>query len=144
MPVNGSGSVHMAYLCVLALLLACCSCATADESNRLTEREKEQGFKLLFDGKSMDHWRNYRAEGIKPQWQVIDGAMVLTEKGGKDLVTKEKFAFFDLRLEWAIVEGGNSGIMFRVNEQTPRRLPWSAAAEPKCSGARSPGRPPRW
>jgi hypothetical protein len=117
----------MYCVCSCVLLLACC--ASAAQLNRLTVQEKQQRFKLLFDGKTMDQWRNYKSEGIKPQWRVIDGAMVLTEKGGKDLVTKEKFRFFDLRLEWAIAEGGNSGIMFRVDEQTTRRLPWMVSPE---------------
>ena len=91
-----------AYSCVL--ILACC--ASAAQMNRLTEQEKNQGFKLLFDGKSMDRWRNYKAEGIKPQWQVIDEAIVLTAKGGRDLVTKKKFRHFDLRLEYTIAEEG--------------------------------------
>jgi hypothetical protein len=95
--------------------------------NKLTRKEKEQGFKLLFDGKSMDHWRNYKSKTIRPKWQVIDGAMVLTEKGGKDIVTKEKFDYFDLRLQWTIAKGGNSGILFRVDESTTKRLPWMVA-----------------
>ncbi len=78
-------------VCSCVLLLACC--ASAAQLNQLTVQEKQQGFKLLFDGKSMDQWRNYKSEGIKPQWQIIDGAMVLTEKSGRDLVTKEKFRF---------------------------------------------------
>ena len=117
----------MYCVCSCVLLLACC--ASAAQLNRLTVQEKQQRFKLLFDGKTMDQWRNYKSEGIKPQWQIIDGAIVLTEKGGKDIVTKEKFRFFDLRLEWAIAEGGNSGIMFRVDEQTTRRLPWMVSPE---------------
>jgi len=101
----------------------------AGQSNRLSRQEKELGFELLFDGKSMAQWRNYKSETIRPQWQVIDDAMVLTEKGGRDIVTKEKFDYFDLRLEWTIAKGGNSGIMFRVDEQTTKRLPWMVAPE---------------
>ena len=129
MPVSQTEAMHQVHSYVLILLLVCTSGVSAVEKNQLTEQEKQQGFKLLFDGKTMDQWRNYKFEGIKPQWQIIDGAMVLTEKGGKDLITKEKFRFFDLRLEWAIAEGGNSGIMFRVDEQTTRRLPWMVSPE---------------
>ena len=117
------------YSRVLICLLSCILQVSDGQINQLDQEEKEQGFQLLFDGKSMDQWRNYRSEGIKSQWQVIDGAMVLTEKGGKDIVTKEKFGFFDLRLEWTIAKGGNSGIMFRVDEQTTQRLPWMVAPE---------------
>ena len=101
----------------------------AAEPNRLSTEETQQGFQLLFDGRSMNQWRNYKSETIMPEWQVIDGAMVLTEKGGKDIVTKEKYDYFDLRLDWAIAAGGNSGILFRVDEQTTRRLPWMVAPE---------------
>jgi hypothetical protein len=130
------------YVCVLIYMSAFAGLASAGQLNQLSEDEEKQGFKLLFDGKSMDKWwRNYqssaknkpettkKAETIKPQWQVIDGAMVLTEKGGKDIVTKESFRFFDLRLDWAIAERGNSGIMFRVDEQTTKRLPWMVSPE---------------
>jgi len=95
----------------------------------LSRQEKEQGFKLLFDGKSMDQWRNYKSETIRPQWQIIDGAMVMTTKGGRDLITREKFGYFDLRLEYTIAEKGNSGIMFRVVEETEERNPWRLAPE---------------
>jgi hypothetical protein len=83
----------------LTYLLVLPFCVLAGQSNQLSRQEKEQGFKLLFDGKSMEKWRNYKSETIKPQWQAIDGAMVLTEKGGRDIVTKEKFSYFDLRLQ---------------------------------------------
>ena len=117
------------YSFILIYILSCSGCASAGRINKLSPEEKKQGFKLLFDGKSMDQWRNYKAKTIRPQWQVVDGAMVLTEKGGKDIVTKEKFDYFDLRLQWTIAEGGNSGIMFRVDESTTKRLPWMVAPE---------------
>jgi hypothetical protein len=124
-----SKTIFTVCLCFLVCLLSCTVYASGGQINYLTQKEKDLDFKLLFDGKSMEQWRNYKSKGIRPQWQVIDGTMVLTEKGGKDLVTKEKFRFFDLRLEWAIAEGGNSGIMFRVDEQTTKRLPWMVSPE---------------
>ncbi len=129
MPVSKTKTVCTVHLCVLIFLLVCSCGVSAGETNQLTQQEKKQGFKLLFDGKSMEQWRNYKSKGIKPQWQVIDEVMVLTEKGGRDIVTKQKFRFFDLRLDWAITEGGNSGIMFRVDEKTTRRLPWMVSPE---------------
>ena len=116
MPVSQNKAMSTVYSCILIFLLCCSSCTRAVEINRLSQEEKEQGFKLLFDGKSMEQWRNYKSQTTRPQWQVIDGAMVLTEKGGRDIVTKEKFRYFDLRLQWTIAKGGNSGIMFRVDE----------------------------
>jgi len=115
----------------LACLLVLPCCLAAGPVNRLSDREKKQGFRLLFDGKSMDQWRNYRpkAPGIKPQWKIIDEAMVMTAKGGRDLITREKFRFFELRLEYTIAEKGNSGIMFRVVEQAGEQKAWRLAPE---------------
>ena len=129
MPVGKTKKTCILYSCILIFLLSCTIYGSTGQVNQLSQDEKERGFKLLFDGKTMDQWRNYRSDTIKPQWQVIDGAMVLTEKGGRDIVTKEKFAYFDLRLEWTIAEGGNSGIMFRVDEKTTKRLPWMVSPE---------------
>ena len=42
--------------------------------------------------------------------------MTLKGEGQGDIITRESFKDFDLRLEWKISEGGNSGIMYRVSE----------------------------
>lgn len=109
------------------LMLSCHVCA--GQFNQLSQQEKEEGFKLLFDGKSMDQWRNYRSETIQPQWQIADETMVLTEAGGRDLITKEQFGHFDLRLEYTLAEKGNSGVMFRVVEDPKEKNPWRLAPE---------------
>ena len=51
-------------------------------------------------------------------WKVEEGALVC-RKGG-DIITKEKFENFEMSIEWKISEGGNSGIMFRVQETDGR------------------------
>ena len=111
------------------------SFVSAEADNTLSSEEKQQGFKLLFDGKSMDQWRNYQSEGLTDQWKVVDGTIFLDKSSGKptklggDIVTKEKYGFFDFRIEWKIAKGGNSGIMFRVNEDTKKRLAWMDSPE---------------
>ncbi len=97
--------------------------------NTLSKIEKKQGFLLLFGGKTMEHWRNYRSGSINPEWQIINEELVMTQKGGGDLVTKKEFKYFDLRLEYDLAERGNSGILFRVDEDTDKRLPWMVAPE---------------
>ena len=84
--------------------------------NTLTDEEKEAGFVLLFDGKSLDGWRTYKQGKAKPEWQVVDGAITLTKRGGGDLITAGTYGDFDFRWEWKISEGGNSGVMWRVAE----------------------------
>ena len=89
----------------------------AAEPNTLTAEEQAAGFKLLFDGKSLDGFRNYKKETPAPKWQVKDGAVTLTEKGGGDLITKDQFANFEFRFEFKISADGNSGIMWHVTEE---------------------------
>src|SRR5215203_4644094 len=84
--------------------------------NTLSEREKAAGWRLLFDGKSVEQWRNYKKQDVSDKWKIQDGALVLTGKGGGDLVTKERFDSYELVLEYRISKGGNSGLMFHVQE----------------------------
>ncbi len=74
------------------------------------------GWKVLFDGTSTDQWRNYNKDTLSDKWQVKDGALVLTGKGGGDIITKEQYGSYELSLEYRIGKGGNSGLMFHVQE----------------------------
>ncbi len=83
--------------------------------NTLTEAEKAEGWKLLFDGKdASEHWRGYKKETLPDEWVVEDGALI--RKGGGNIITKDKFESFELSLDWKISENGNSGVMFKVLE----------------------------
>ncbi|MFP6900845.1 MAG: DUF1080 domain-containing protein [Opitutales bacterium] len=85
------------------------------ELNNLNHAEDKAGWKLLFDGKSMEHFRGYKKEKPDAAWKVEDDAIKLVGGGG-DLMTKEKYQFFELALEWNLPKGGNSGIIYRVAE----------------------------
>lgn len=84
--------------------------------NTLTPQEKEDGWTLLFDGKTLDGWTNYRSETVGEGWQVKDGVLSIADpsKGGGDLVTKEQFDWFELSIEFMMAPNSNSGIMFHV------------------------------
>jgi len=84
-------------------------------SNTLTSSEQAAGWRLLFDGSTTSGWRGFRQPGVPAGWQVVDGALTRVAAGG-DLITTDRFANFELDLEWQIAPGGNSGIMFRVSE----------------------------
>jgi hypothetical protein len=86
--------------------------------NELSAEEKKAGWKLLFDGKSFDGWHNYKKEGVRPGWQIKDGAMVCSDPGkGGDIVTNDKYDWFELSLEFNMAVGSNSGIMFHVTNE---------------------------
>lgn len=85
----------------------------AAEPNKLTPDEATAGWRLLFDGRSLDGWRGFKSERPGKDWRVEDGALVLRGKAG-DLVTQEAFGDFELTLEWKVAEGANSGVIYRV------------------------------
>ncbi|HTO74293.1 MAG TPA: DUF1080 domain-containing protein [Gemmatimonadales bacterium] len=83
--------------------------------NTLTAEEKQQGFHLLFDGKTTSGWRGFRKDSVPAGWQVLDGELTRAAEGG-DIITRDQYTNFELRLEWKISPKGNSGIMYRVTE----------------------------
>lgn len=87
----------------------------AQVPNTLTPDERAAGWRLLFDGKTIDRWRGFRQQSVPPGWQVVDGAITRVA-GGPDLVSVEEFGSFEFRFDWMVAPGGNSGIMFRVTE----------------------------
>lgn len=83
--------------------------------NTLTPDEVQAGWKLLFDGKTTAGWTNFKSKEIRPGWKVVDGALISTNPlDSGDIVTKEKFDWFELTLEFNLTKGGNSGVMFHV------------------------------
>lgn len=84
--------------------------------NSLTAQEKSQGWELLFDGESLDQWRNYQREDISQQWTVAEGVIILAGDGAGDLISRKQYQNFDFKLDWKIEEGGNSGIFFLADE----------------------------
>lgn len=90
-----------------------------NNNNQLTQSEINEGWRLLFDGKTTDGWRNFGKTALNEGCEVQDGNMVILGEGGEmggDIVTIDQFEDFELYLEWAISPGGNSGIFFHVLE----------------------------
>jgi 3-keto-disaccharide hydrolase len=81
----------------------------------LTPGERAAGWRLLFDGRTTTGWRGFRVDSMPRGWQVVDGALTRVAHAG-DIITTERFANFELVLEWKISRAGNSGIFYRVSE----------------------------
>lgn len=79
--------------------------------NTLSEDERKAGWRLLFDGETLEGWRGYHSESIPRGWRVKNGVLHLSNGQG-DLITEETFSNFELRLQWKVAEGGNSGIFY--------------------------------
>jgi len=105
------------------------SSVSTDSPNQLTDAEKKAGWKLLFDGKSTDGWHNFREKGVRPGWQVKDDMLVCVDpKNAKDIVTTDKYDWFELSIEYNITKSGNSGIMFHVSDEG-RGAMWQTGPE---------------
>lgn len=87
-----------------------------------------EGYTVLFDGTSLDGWRNFQSETLEG-WAIEDGALTLKSKGAGDIVTDKEYENFDLRLEWKISPKGNSGIMFHVSEDPKYDAPYHTGPE---------------
>jgi hypothetical protein len=72
------------------------------------------GYRPLFDGTSLAGWHVYHGTGTGG-WQNTNG-IIERGKGGGDLVTDSLFANFDLALEWKVPPGGNSGVIYRIDD----------------------------
>jgi len=90
--------------------------------NALTDHEKAQGWKLLFDGKTSDGWVSARAPTFPDQGWAIEGGHLIVLKGdggestnGGDVITTEEFTEFELMVDFNITEGANSGIKYFVD-----------------------------
>ena len=115
-----------ASICMLTLCLVIVSCKEEKKAEEVVEKtteettmkEKENDWKILFDGTSTDAFRGYQEDSIYPQWSIEDGTLAFTPggEGNKDIITKDKFTNFILSLEWKVSEVGNSGIFWGVHE----------------------------
>jgi hypothetical protein len=113
---------------LIMVLTACigmgCSSAKSGSDNALVKEERNEGWKLLFDGKTMNGWRTYQNKP-SDSWSVRDGALYCagstTNKSDRraDLITTGQYENFDLSLDWKISPKGNSGIMYLVTEEFP-------------------------
>jgi len=102
--------------CLMVVTLAAASMVSAQD-NSLTPQQEADGWQLLFNGKDMSQWRNFKKPDLNSKWIVENGEMKLTDGGGGDILTKKKYDNFDLRLEWQISKAGNSGIFVMADEE---------------------------
>jgi len=96
--------------------------------NKLTDQEAAEGWRLLFNGSDFSGWHNFGKTGVQPGWQVDDGSLACADPhNAGDLCTDDEFEWFELKLDFKISEGGNSGIMYRVSESGA--APWETGPE---------------
>jgi hypothetical protein len=116
-----------AVIVPLALVTLCSVRSKAPESKKTpqsedvpaSEAKPSGGWQSLFNGKSTKGWHTYGSAQAGSAWQAQDSVLHLdasSKTGRGDLVSDSEYANFDLKLDWKVTKGTNSGIMFLVHE----------------------------
>ena len=84
--------------------------------NTLTNQEKKDGWRLLFDGQSTTGWRGYKSQSMPAGWMVMDGTLMKEHPTG-DILSADQFGNFELAWDWKIAKGGNAGLFYRGTEE---------------------------
>lgn len=88
-----------------------CAPLAASEPNTLSSKEKQAGFELLFDGRSFEGWKQ------NGNWMVEEGAIARSDKGGSLVYQAKKIPDdFELRFDWKVAKGSNSGVYYRPGQ----------------------------
>ena len=116
------------YPLILSLfLMASCKTEkknTPDSPAAITEEPQDEWISL-FDGETTTGWRAYNGEKLPPGWVAKNGELTFDTElgleqdytGGKDIIyAAEQFDNFELVWEWKIPEGGNSGMLYHIQE----------------------------
>lgn len=120
-------SIAMAMMTVLS--------TNAQDLNKISKKEKKEGWILLFNGKNFDGWRQCNGTTMPKNWVIEDNAMkVFTGEGknpgqganGDILFGTKKFKNFELTVDWKAGKMGNSGIFYNVREVPGKPIYWAA------------------
>lgn len=126
--------IFLPLLVALVFVVPACaqSIAAGSNPNVLTPAETAAGWRLLFDGETLQGWRSFRkASVVADRWTVEDHCLHLharspERQSGGDLMTQELFGNFEFAFEWKAAPGVNSGVKYLVDEYlAPNRNPVS-------------------
>lgn len=92
--------------------------------NNLTYQEKRSGWQMLWDGKTTEGWRGAKLDKFPEQgWSIENGELVVADTGGAesaaggDIVTTQDYSNFELKVDFKLTAGANSGIKYYVDTE---------------------------
>jgi hypothetical protein len=98
-------------LCIPAISRA------APQENRLTDAERQEGWRLLFDGSSSKGWEEVTGKPFPSHsWTIEEGCLkaLVRQDGFQDIRTADTFRSFDLTFDWKLLKDGNSGVKYLI------------------------------
>jgi len=119
-------------LIVIGMITGLTACSGDNKHNMLTPDEIAGGWKLLFDGTTMNGWRDYNGDSLTAPW-FAEGGMIQAKGEGADehgyIVTEQIYENFELVWDWKIADGGNSGVLYHVVENPKLTVPYVTGPE---------------
>jgi hypothetical protein len=100
--------------------------------NTLTNKEKGNGWKLLFDGNTTEGWHGYNMKGFPSCWIIENGAFTMTSQGSgedQDIITNKTYRNYAFSIEYKLTKAANSGIIFQVAENPKYKFPYETGPE---------------
>lgn len=131
--MNKNYFLTLSFLAMLFIALP----SFSQEANKLSKKEKKEGWVLLFSGQNFDGWRKCNGTTMPANWKIEDKAMNVFIGEGKnpgqgadgDIVySGKKFKNFELSIDWKVNKMANSGIFYNVRE-VPGKPVYYAAPE---------------
>ena len=110
---------HVVASSLLAVFSLTAGAAEVSSANTLTDADKLAGWRLLFDGKSLNGWHSFKKKDAPAQGWVIEGEWLkcVANGHGGDLVSDGMFDDFELTWEWRIPPKANNGIKYFITEE---------------------------
>ena len=99
------------HVFAVAVCLAAASPLSADDLNQLSSAERAAGFVALFNGQNLEGWKH------GGNWRVEDGVVTREGKGGSLIYDTQPMPDdFELRFQWKVAKGSNSGVYYRPTQ----------------------------
>lgn len=110
-------------VCILTILLINC-------------KEADSEWIRLFNNNSLEGWHSFQKEGYAKGWIMEDDILVFngvsdmeSGEGDASLISDKQYENFEIKFDWKVIKGGNSGFMWGVNEDKKYNYPYQTGPE---------------